>query len=198
MAANSTRARLMELRLLVAASPAACCAKPMASRAASYTISRDTTLIRVHDLRLAKPTDRFVQSFRTRRSFQCDREPRGQHLPAEPVEQGNQINKLSDHGDVGNVHRPDLIGTVHRQLAQQIRIYLVAGCGSAGVRPAIERLYPHHHHASRDVQPTSGEAFLAQKPPSSSGFRRTDTPPRPSGCKPVQDTRKDLRSQRSR
>ena len=73
------------------------------------------SLVRIHDLRLAGPTDGLVESVQAWRGFQRHRQPPGQHLSAEPVQNGDQANEPSGHGDVGNVHRPDLIGPFPRQ-----------------------------------------------------------------------------------
>ena len=44
-----------------------------------------------------------------------DRHPMREHPPAEPVDDGGQIDEAARHRDVGDVHRPDLVGPLDRQ-----------------------------------------------------------------------------------
>ena len=61
-------------------------------------------------------------------SIVMDRPP-GQNPPAEPVDDGGEIDEAARHRNVGYVHGPDLVGTRRRQIAQQIRIILCPGAG---------------------------------------------------------------------
>jgi hypothetical protein len=73
-----------------------------------------TALIRVYDHGRAMPAHRVVQGSKAWASFQCDRDPPGQHLPAEPVDDRNEVYEAARHGDVGDVHSPDLkLGLIH-------------------------------------------------------------------------------------
>src|SRR5674476_640463 len=55
------------------------------------------------------------------------------------------------HGDIGDVHRPDLVRSRNRHAAQQIRIDLVTWLRLGGARTTIERLYPHPPHERFDM-----------------------------------------------
>ena len=52
---------------------------------------------------------------------------RCQNLPAEPVDDGRKIDEVPRHGDIRDIHPPDLIGPRHRQLTQEIREDRVPG-----------------------------------------------------------------------
>jgi len=78
--------------------------------------------------------------------------PPGQNLPAEPVDDGSEINKAPRHRDVGDIGRPDLVGPRHRQLAQQIREDRVPRRRFRCVWPAVERFNAHPLHQRGDVQ----------------------------------------------
>ena len=76
----------------------------------------------------------------------ADRHPPGQNPPAEPVDDGGQVDEAARHRDVGDVHGPDLVGAVDRQPAQQVRVDLVPRRWLLGVRLAVERLDAHALH----------------------------------------------------
>ena len=65
---------------------------------------------------------------------------------AEPVEHDRQMDEAAGHRDVGDVHRPHLVGPRDLQVAQQIWIDLVTWLRLRRSRTAIERLYPHPLH----------------------------------------------------
>ena len=67
------------------------------------------------------------------------------------------------HRDVGNAHRPVLVGWRHSQLSQQIWKGRVARRRFRRVGPAIQGLDAHPLHACGHVQPSGGEALLARK-----------------------------------
>src|ERR1700761_8578187 len=52
-----------------------------------------------------------------KRSLERVRKPPGQHCPARPVDDGDQIQKALADRDVGDVGRPDLVRTVDRKAA---------------------------------------------------------------------------------
>lgn len=108
-------------------------------------------LVRIHDLGLAVATHRFFQGLDAWSGFQRRRQPPGEDLPAKPIQHGDQIDKAARHGDIGNVHGPNLVRAHHGQLSQQIGIDLVAGGRFRRVGPAIERLDAHLFHAGGHV-----------------------------------------------
>ena len=74
------------------------------------------TLIRVHDLRRAMSSQGFAQRLHARPCLQRHREPPREHLAAEPVDDRHQIHKSPRHGDIREVHRPDLVRAGDHQL----------------------------------------------------------------------------------
>ena len=95
--------------------------------------------------------------------FHRDRHPPRQDPAAEPVDDGRQVDEAARHRDVGDVHRPHLVGPLDRQPAQQVRIDLVAGRRLRRVRPAVERLDPHAPHQRRDVPAADRDALATQQ-----------------------------------
>ena len=86
-------------------------------------------LVRVEDLGLAVPGERLLQGLDAEVRRQRDREPPGQDLAAEPVDDGDEIDEPPRHRHVGDVARPDLVGPRHRQVAQQVGVDLVPRAG---------------------------------------------------------------------
>jgi hypothetical protein len=93
----------------------------------------------------------------------CNRLEIAEHAPAEPVDDGGQIDKAARHRDIGDVHRPDLVGTIDLQSAQEIGIDPVARRGFRGVRPAIDRLDAHALHQRGDVAAADLDARAVEK-----------------------------------
>ena len=71
--------------------------------------------IRIEDLGLAEPAYGLLYCLDAEVSLHRDGQPPAQSPPAEPVYDGGKIDKAAGHRDVGDVHRPDLIGPRHRQ-----------------------------------------------------------------------------------
>ena len=103
-------------------------------------------LVGVEDFRLAMTRESFLQCLDAEGCFHRNREPPGQNTTCRPIQYGGEIDEAVGHRDIGDVHGPDLVRLRDLQLAQQIRIDLVAGFGLGGARMAIERLYPHPPH----------------------------------------------------
>jgi hypothetical protein len=82
-----------------------------------------------------------------------------QNPPARDVDHGGEINEAARHRNVGDVHRPHMIGALDLLSPQQIRINLVTRRRLAGVRAAIDRLDPHALHQRRHMPPPDGDAF---------------------------------------
>ena len=100
-------------------------------------------LIGIEDLGLAMPGKRFLYRFVTERHFERDRLLPRQNLAAEPVDDSTEGDEATRHRDIGDVHRPDLIRTGHRQLAQEIGEDRVLLCWFGRVGTAIDRLDAH-------------------------------------------------------
>lgn len=74
------------------------------------------SLVGVEDVGLAVTGQRLLDRFDAEIGFHRDRQPPRQDLPAEPVRDGAEINEASRHGDVSQVHGPDLVGLVTASL----------------------------------------------------------------------------------
>jgi hypothetical protein len=90
-----------------------------------------------------------------------DRQPPGQDAPAEPVDHGGEIDEAACHGNVGQIHGPDLVCDC--QVAQQIGIDLVARRRLGSVGLAVNGLDPHPLHQRGDMPATGPEAFGGQQ-----------------------------------
>ena len=99
-------------------------------------------LVAVEDVRLAMPGQGLLQRLDAEVGFHRDRHPMRENPPAEHVDDRRQVDEATRHWDVGDVHRPHLIGPLDLHPAQQIRVDLVAGRGFAGVRTAIDGSIP--------------------------------------------------------
>ena len=125
-------------------------------------------LIGVENLRPAVTGQSFLQRLDAELGFHRDRHPPGQNPAAEPVDHGRQIDEAARHRDVGDVHRPDLVGPHDRQLAQQIRDRSCAPAPasrcSADDRsprsPSASSAWPHAGGRSRRPRPQQ----IAQHP----------------------------------
>jgi hypothetical protein len=74
-----------------------------------------------------------------------------------------QVDEAPRHRDVGDIHRPRLIGPRHRQPTQQVRVDLVARRGFGGVRPAIKLRDAHPPHRPRHVLAASFDALFPHR-----------------------------------
>ena len=82
-------------------------------------------LVTVHDLRLAVFGDGLFQGLDAKISFHTIGQPPAQNLAAVPVHNSHQIQKPALHGNVGDIHAPDLVGLCDWQFSEQIRVNLV-------------------------------------------------------------------------
>lgn len=111
-------------------------------------------LVGVEDVGRAKARQRFLQCLDAKVRLQRDRQPPRQNPPAEPVDDGDEIDEAPRHRDVRDDCRPDLVGPRHRQLAQQIGIDLMRRLRLGGVWPSVDRLDRHLLHKRRHMQAT--------------------------------------------
>src|ERR1700730_654662 len=103
-------------------------------------------LVGVEDFRPAVTSQGILQGLDAEGSFHRDRQPPRQNPAGRPIEYDSEVNETALHGDIGDVHRPDLARARDRHDAQQIRIDLVAWLGLGGAGTTIERLYPYPPH----------------------------------------------------
>jgi len=119
-------------------------------------------LIRVEYLRLAVLRQGFLQRLDAKIRLHRDRHAMRKHPPGRPVDDRRQIDEAPRHRDVGDVHRPDMVGLFDLQLAQEIGINLVARHGFAGVRAAVNCLDFHALHQCRDMAAANRNPFAVQ------------------------------------
>src|SRR5680860_926697 len=109
------------------------------------------TLVGVHEFRGAVVVDRGFQGVHAGIRAQVVRQAPSQNPAARPVQHRRQVDKAARHRDVGQIHGPDLIGSLNAQAAQQIRIDLVPGIAATGVGLAVQRLDTELAHERRNV-----------------------------------------------
>ena len=93
-----------------------------------------TTLIRVDDLRHTVPSEGFLDDLPGMTRLQRDGDFVRQDPATGNVHDRRQVHEAFGHGNVGRVQRPDLVGAIDVQLAQQVGVDLVARSGLAGTR----------------------------------------------------------------
>ncbi len=71
-------------------------------------------LVGVEDLRPAVGGQGLLDRVDAERGVHRDRQPPAQDLAAEPVHYRAQVAEAARHRDVGDIHRPDLVGPVDR------------------------------------------------------------------------------------
>jgi len=49
-----------------------------------------------------------------------------QHAPVRHVDDRREMDEAAPHRDVGDIHRPDMVGPLNRRAAQKIRVDLVS------------------------------------------------------------------------
>ena len=116
-------------------------------------------MIGVEDLGLAMVGESFFQGLGAELRLHRNRQPPGQNPATEPVDNGTEIDEAACHRDIGDVHRPDLIGPGDRHRAEQIWVNLVAQGRLRGVGPAIDRLDAHAPHRRGDMLATNRDAL---------------------------------------
>jgi len=114
-------------------------------------------LIRIENLRSAVAGQSFLECLDAELRFHGDRQPPSEDPAAEPVDDRREIDKAPRHGDVGEVHRPDLVGPDDRQVTQEIRVNLMPRRRLRGVGLAINRLDPHALHQRGHVLTTADD-----------------------------------------
>ena len=121
-------------------------------------------LIGVHDLGWTELVDGFVQCIDAKLSFQRVRYPPRQNLACVPVHDSHEIQESAPHRQIGDVSAPNLVGPIHAETAQQIRVNLVALRRLAGIWFLIDRHQAHQPHKAADALFIHEMAFVAQMP----------------------------------
>lgn len=81
-----------------------------------------------------------------------------------PIHNRDQIQEPFAHRDIADVRAPDLVGPVHDQITQQIRIDLVMGVRIGGSGLAVNRPQPHQAHQPSHTVTTGHKAIAPQEP----------------------------------
>lgn len=68
----------------------------------------------------------------------------------ELVDDGDEVKKLTSHGDVGDGNDPDLVRSIDSHLAQPVQEGSMIGLRLAGAFSAVKRLDPHASNERRD------------------------------------------------
>jgi len=103
-------------------------------------------LIAVEDFRLAVAVQGLLQAIDAESRLHAVADPPAEHPARVPVDDRHQVGETMRQPDVGYVRTPDLIGSDHRNTAQQIGINLVLGVRAAGVWPRCHAGQPHLPH----------------------------------------------------
>ena len=111
------------------------------------------------------PGQCFLDCLDAKVGLQRDRHPPGKDTAGEPVDDSRKIDEATRHRDVGDVHRPDLIGPNDLQVAQKVGVDFVPGGRFRGVGYPIQCPNPHALHQRCNVQSTDFEAFLREQTP---------------------------------
>ena len=86
-------------------------------------------LIGIEHLGLSITCQSLLDGLKTKRGIERDGYTLCENLAAKPVDNRGEIDKTACHRNVGDIHRPDLIGTFHHKMTQQIGIDFMAWGG---------------------------------------------------------------------
>ena len=107
-------------------------------------------LIGLPDFGLAE-AERGVERGQTEASFQSVGEFPTEDETAEPIHDGDQVQKAAAHRDVSNIGTPDVVGALDRDAAQQVRIHFVTRRRAAQVRFGIQGFDTQDAHQPLDA-----------------------------------------------
>jgi len=131
-------------------------------RAGEVEAGELAALIRVEDLRLAVSSHRVAQGLDAEPGVHRVRQPPCQDMARRPVHDRNQIEEPPPHRDVGDVGAPDMIGTIHRHIPEQIGINPVRRVGRAGLGRLVDRFQTHEAHQAPNPVTPGTEAVAPQ------------------------------------
>ena len=118
-------------------------------------------MVGVEDVRLTqaeRPSERLSTELAVERVGQLP----GEHIATEPVDDGHQVHEAVVERQIRNVRTPHEIGTGDVQVAQQVRINLVASVGDGRLGLGIDRLQTHELHQPLDPFMVHGVALQAE------------------------------------
>ena len=119
------------------------------------------SLVGVKNLRLAVG-EGLVQRVETKRHLHGDRDSPGQHITAEPIHHGHQVDNARVQADIRDIRAPHLIDPAHRHPAQQIGVNRPALRGLAEPRLGIDRLQTHSPQQPAHALMIDGIALAVQ------------------------------------
>ena len=122
-----------------------------------------TALIAVEDLWLAMASQGFFQCLDAEACIARDRYPPCQDAACGPVDHRREIDEAPRHGNIGDVHRPDVVRARDGEVPQQVWVDLVARRRFRGVGLAIQRFDAHALHQRGDVKTPHHDPFLDQQ-----------------------------------
>ena len=97
-------------------------------------------LIRVYDLRFTIFVYCHSQSINNPFSLHSVRQTPAQDTFAVYVHYGQQIHVSSDHGNIGDIKRPNLVGSLYFQIRKQIGVFIPGRINDGGAQTALNRL----------------------------------------------------------
>jgi len=104
-------------------------------------------------------TERFGESFNTEGVFKGIGETEGDHVAAEPIDDGNEVEESLAKTDVGDVCSPDMIRSADRKTPEKIRILMVLMIGFAGIGSWKQGFNAHPAHQTADFVSANTVAF---------------------------------------
>ena len=107
--------------------------------------SKSGTIVGVEYFRHA-PFQPFLKSNHAELALQGRRYFMAQNVSALPVHHDHQVHESGPHSDIRYVARPDLVGSLHIQAAEQVRIFFMFLVGPAQVGLLIDSLDDHFRH----------------------------------------------------
>src|SRR3990172_150048 len=118
-------------------------------------------LVGVEDLGPAMTRDRLLDGGEAERAVQTVRHAPAERPPARPVHHDGQVHEAAGHGDVGDVHGPDLVRPRDRAVPEQVRVHRVGAVPPTRARLRRDRGDPHGAHERADAPATyTGELGL--------------------------------------
>jgi hypothetical protein len=79
-------------------------------------------LIRIKYLWTAPFSNGLEKRIDTKSRIQCVRHPMGQHFPAMPIQNGDQVDESAPQRNVRDIRAPNLVGTNDRQISEPVRV----------------------------------------------------------------------------
>lgn len=118
-------------------------------------------LIGVEDFRLRIRGESGIENLSAQPRIDCVRHGPAQDEAAEPVDDRSQVGEAILQPNIRNIAAPNVVDGVDRDIAQQIRMDLVAGRRLTQVSLGIDRRQPENTHQALNAFPVYTEGNLA-------------------------------------